>query len=145
MSQVFHHLEDRVLAFQEIARVLKPDGLLAIRNGTRENDAEIIWGQYFLEARKLDEGRIPFQADITKFVCEQGFDLISVQTVYQLFAFSYAEYYDKIRQRGLSSLISISDEAFSRGLKRLREWIASQPPDQPVFEPVDLFVFRKTQ
>jgi ubiquinone/menaquinone biosynthesis C-methylase UbiE len=143
MSQVFHHLEDKVLAFQEIARVLKPDGLLAIRNGTRENDAEIIWGQCFPEARKLDEGRIPFQADITNFVCGQGFDLIGVQTVYQLFAFSYAEYYDKIRQRGLSSLISISDEAFDRGLKRLREWIESQPPDQPVFEPVDLFIFRK--
>ncbi len=104
---------------------------------------EIGWNQCFPEARKLDAGRIPFQAEITGIVCQQSFDLIEVQTVYQLFAASYTEYYNKISQRGLSSLIAISDEAFNRGIKRLREWAASQPPNQPVYEPVDLFVFRK--
>jgi SAM-dependent methyltransferase len=143
LSQVYHHLENRLLAFQEISRVLKPSCFLAIRNGTRENDSELNWSKCFPEAKLLDARRMPFQRDITRFVCQQGFVLIEVQTIYQLYASSYSEYCDKISQRGLSSLISISDEAFNAGLKKLREWAASQPADQPVYEPVDLFVFQK--
>jgi len=51
--------------------------------------------------------------------------------------------YEKLSQRGLSSLISISDGALSTGLIRLREWTGSQPEDQPVFEPIDMFIFRR--
>jgi hypothetical protein len=68
---------------------------------------------------------------------------VKLQTIYQLFASSYAEYFDKISRRGLSSLISISDEAFNLGMKRLKQWAESKPPHQPVYEPVDIFVFRK--
>jgi ubiquinone/menaquinone biosynthesis C-methylase UbiE len=143
LSQVYHHLKNRSLAFQEVSRVLKPTGFLAIRNGTWENDSELKWSKCFPEAKQLDARRMPFQRDITRFVCQQGFVLIEVQTVNQLYASSYREYYDKISQRGLSPLISISDEAFNAGLKRLRDWAASQPADQPVYEPVDLFVFQK--
>jgi ubiquinone/menaquinone biosynthesis C-methylase UbiE len=143
MSQVFHHLEDRVLAFQEISRVLKPDGVLVIRNGTRENDAEIEWYKCFPEAVQLDKGRIPNQSEITGFVSQHGFRLVKLQTIYQLFASSHAEYYEKISRRGLSSLISISDEAFNLGVKRLKEWTESKLPHQAVYEPVDIFVFRK--
>ena len=71
------------------------------------------------------------------------FHAIEVVTVKQIFAASFAEYYKKVSQRGLSSLISISDAAFEQGLMRLREWIAVQPQDEPVFDPVDLLVFRK--
>jgi ubiquinone/menaquinone biosynthesis C-methylase UbiE len=141
MSQVFHHLDDRILVFKEISRVLRPKGYLLIRNGTRENDTEIEWYKYFPEARRLDDGQIPTRREITNFSIEHGFELQDFQTIYQLFASSGAEYYDKISQRGLSSLISISDQQFNAGLERLKEWAAVRPPG-PVYEPVDLFVFR---
>lgn len=72
MSQVFHHLEYPPLAFQETYRVLSPTGYLAIRNGTRENNAEIEWCACFPEAKQIEEGRIPSQTDITNFVCSRG-------------------------------------------------------------------------
>ena len=143
MCQVFHHLEDPQLAFQEVYRVLKPGGFLAIRNGTRENDMEIEWSHCFPEAQQIDQVRIPSQSQVVNTVRRHGFIVLKVQTVYQFFAATYTEYYDKISQRGLSSLINISDEAFNAGLRRLKEWTSSQPHDQPVYEPVDLFVFRK--
>jgi ubiquinone/menaquinone biosynthesis C-methylase UbiE len=142
MSQVFHHLENPMLAFQEIKRILVPRGYLAIRNGTRENEVEIEWGGCFPEAQQIDNKRLPSQQDLIHIVCSQGFESIVMRTVYQLFASSYTEYYEKISQRGLSSLISISDEAFAAGLKRLKQWAAEQPADQPVYEPVDLFIFQ---
>ena len=46
-------------------------------------------------------------------------------------------------RRGLSGLIEISDDAFEAGLRRFQEWVSTKPKDQPVFEPVDMFVFRK--
>lgn len=143
MSQVYHHLEDKELALREIYRVLHTNGYLAIRNGTRENSAELKWMQCFPEAQLLDDARIPTQADIDAKVCQYGFSFIKMETVYQTFAASYQEYYEKISQRGLSSLISISDGAFRRGLRRLKKWVTEQPRDQKVYEPVDLFVFRK--
>ena len=142
MCQVFHHLEDPARAFQEIRRVLVSRGCLAIRNGTRENEVGIEWSSCFPEAQQIDNERLSSQQDIVNVVCSQGFESIAVQTVYQLFAASYAEYYEKISQRGLSSLISISDEAFIAGLKRLKQWVAEQPAEQAVYEPVDLFIFQ---
>jgi hypothetical protein len=74
-------------------------------------------------------------------VCANGYRLISRETIYQVFAASYDEYFDKIRQRGLSSLISIRDDAFADGLVRLRSWIDRQAKDAAVLEPADIFVF----
>jgi ubiquinone/menaquinone biosynthesis C-methylase UbiE len=143
MCQVFHHLENRHKAMKEVYRALHLDGYLAVRNGTRENDEEVMWMQCFPEAMRLEEERIPFRADIADAICRYGFRLINQQTISQLFASSYAEYFEKISKRGLSVLISLDDAAFNAGIVRLRKWIAAQPPNQPVYEPVDLFVFRK--
>ena len=142
MSQVMHHLESTRAAFQEIRRILRSSGCLAIRNGTRENDAEIEWSQCFPEAQEIDDQRLPSQQEILDLVSNQGFEILTKETIYQYFASSYAEYYDKIGQRGLSSLIAISDEAFFAGLQRLKQWVDKQSPSTPVYEPVDLFVFR---
>lgn len=143
MSQVFHHLEDRSQALREIHRVLKAGRYLVIRNGTQENDTETEWAKCFPEAQQFDQGRIPFRTDITTSICQYGFILGDMRIVQQLFASSWMEYYEKIRQRGLSSLIAISDQAFTSGLERLHELVLSKPQHQPVYEPIDLFVFRK--
>lgn len=145
MSQVFHHLSDPQQALREIHRVLAPDGCLVIRNGTAENNEETEWLQCFPEALAFDAARILTRRALEETVCRQPFDLIAQQTFRQLFAPSYREYYEKVGQRGLSSLIAISDDAFARGMGRFRQWADAQPPDQPVYEPVDVFVFRRRQ
>ena len=141
MSQVFHHLDSVPLSFREVRRVARTCGYLAIRNGTRETDAEIEWRQCFPEALAIDEQRTPSRREIVDAATAQGFEVVAQKIVYQRFAVSYTEYHDKIGQRGLSSLITISDEAFIAGLQRLKAWVSLQPPDKPVFEPVDLFLF----
>jgi len=143
MSQVFHHLEDKTAAFHEIHRVLTPDGNLAVRNGTLENDEALTWMELFPEAKEIENKKIPHHADIIKTVCANGFTLVKELTVLQRFTSSYKEYYEKISRRGLSVLISISDDAFNRGLVKFKEWTEKQPQGQPVYEPVDMFIFRK--
>ncbi len=143
MSQVFHHLNRPQEALREIYRVLTPGGCLIIRNGTAENNEETDWLHCFPGALAFDGKRIPTRGTLEETVCRQPFALLTQQTFRQLFAASYRDYYAKIGQRGLSSLIAISDEAFGRGMERFREWVDKQPPDEPVYEPVDVFVFRR--
>lgn len=143
MSQVFHHVADPGRALREIGRVLTPAGHLAVRNGVREQIRELEWLKCFPEALEIEERRTPSRQELTETVCARSFDLISSSTVRQLFAASYEEYFEKISRRGLSALIVIGDEAFEHGLERLRRFVSLQPRDTPVYEPVDLFVFRK--
>ncbi len=143
MSQVFHHLADPRRALDEIRRVLTPSGHLAVRNGVREQNAELAWLECFPEALEIEERRTPSRKELEETVCAHVFDLIERRTIRQLFASSFEEYFEKISRRGLSALIAISDEAFQSGLERLRKFVDSQPPDTPVYEPVELFVFRK--
>jgi ubiquinone/menaquinone biosynthesis C-methylase UbiE len=144
MSQVFHHLNDPRRAFDEVRRVLTPSGYLAVRNGVREQNVELAWLKCFPEAREIEERRTPSRKELEETVLgAQSFDLVSRRTVRQRFASSYEEYFEKISGRGLSALIAIDDEAFRSGLERLRQLVSSQPPETPVYEPVELFVFRK--
>jgi len=143
MSNVYHHLENTAEACREISRVLIDRGNLVIRNGTQETDKEIAWNKFFPEAIEFDKNRIPHKQEIIDFISSHSFNFIEYGVIYQQFASSYQEYYDKISQRGLSSLLAISNEAFNKGCKKFREWVDEQPPDTPVFEPIDHFFFIK--
>jgi len=143
MSQVFHHLPNPERALDEINRVLTPGGYLAIRNGTREHNPQLLWLRFFPEASEIEEARTPFARDITAAVTRKHFVLISYQTINQLFAKSYPEYFEKISRRGLSALIAISDKEFQDGCEELQRWIAQQPHHVAVYEPVDLFIFQR--
>jgi ubiquinone/menaquinone biosynthesis C-methylase UbiE len=145
LCQVYHHLENKTQAFREMYRILKPGGYLAVRNGTKESEVRVDWLNFFPEAMKLNNQRIPAEADIVETAKLHGFNLIKVQTVNQIFAASYMEYYEKISQRGLSSLIAISDKDFEEGLKKLLQWAKEKPANQPVYDPVDLLVFGKSE
>ena len=145
MSQVFHHVVDRAQAFTEIGRVLKAGGYLAIRNGTREHNDELYWLKFFPAAYEIEQRRTPSSDEIFKAVCGQSFVMVTHRVLRQLFASSYAEYFEKISQRALSALLAISDEDFAEGLTRFRAWIEMQPADVAVYEPVDLFIFKNTR
>jgi ubiquinone/menaquinone biosynthesis C-methylase UbiE len=145
ISQVYHHLPNPTEAFAEIRRVLGPHGFLAVRNTTRETNVStsLAWTQFFPEAAALDNARMPTQKGLEETVTKAGFRLVRARVLEQLFAGSPQEYAEKIGQRGLSVLVALSDEAFETGMEKLRTW-ATKQPDEPIYEPIDLFVFQKS-
>jgi ubiquinone/menaquinone biosynthesis C-methylase UbiE len=141
LSQVMHHLPDWGAVCRELHRVLRSGGYMVVRNGTQETNAMTPWLQWFPEAVAVEQRRTPSRQAMIDQITAHAYDCVALRTVWQVFACSAGAYYTKIAQRGLSSLIALSDDAFAAGLQRLRAWAEAQPAPVPVYEPVDVFVF----
>lgn len=141
LSMVYHHLTDKDRACQELRRVLKDTGRLAVRAATREGLDTFLWHRFFPEAREIDLKRLPSEHELVARLEKHGFTLKTRESVRQLFARDLDEYCEKISLRALSSLQAIPDEAFARGLSDLRRHCAAHDDPQPVYEEIGLFVF----
>jgi SAM-dependent methyltransferase len=140
LSMVYHHLQPS-RAGAEIARVLARKGHVLVRNPTRETVVEFEYLRFFPEAAALDLARMPPRDALVATFAAHGLEARLYRVVRHPFAASYAEYFAKISARAISSLQAISDEAFGRGLAAFERHCRSVP-DRPIFEPVEVFLFR---
>jgi SAM-dependent methyltransferase len=140
ISMSFHHLVDRALAARECRRVLRGQGVVCVRTGTREHIQAYPYVPFFPSTfSKLVEVlpdhralREPFEA--------AGFRLSASEVVTQTIAQSWSIYADKLSAGGDSVLASLSHQEFESGLAALRRH-AARSASQHVVEPIDLFVF----
>ena len=139
---VYHHLHAEA-TLAEVRRVLRGGGHLMIRNPTRETVADFTYLRFFPEALAIDEDRMPSRAALVEACRTAGLTLRGHEVVCQRFADDHADYYRKISLRGLSSLLLISDEQFARGLRDFAAYCRSDERGEPIYEPVELFVFSR--
>ena len=141
MSMVYHHVQDKGKAIDEVRRVLKRSGKFCIRNSTIESMDSYYWPHFFPSARAIELRRSPHQQDILDLVSATGFEVVYSTPVQQEFAVNAADYMRKIGLRGLSSLKAISDAEFAEGMKQMDEFFRTQEAHGPIFESIDLFIF----
>lgn len=142
MSNVAHHIEDVERATSEIYRVLRDDGVLFIRNYSRENLESLPYLRYFPEAERLSQNLLWNRIGLVHNFTTRGFSHVSAGTMNQEAAPNFEAYLKKISNRAYSDLILIGDEAFEEGIarmKRERECFRCES----VREDVDFFVFKK--
>lgn len=144
LSQVYHHIHNKDNAAREFKRVLKRDGFLCIRNSTTGSLDCYIYLRFFPSARKIDLAKLPSREGLKKFLHSHGFKLCTHTIVKQVFAENFDEYFRKISLRALSDLEAITDEEFKEGLTRLKKYCQERKPQEPIFEDIDLFIFRLT-
>ena len=70
-----------------------------------------------------------------------GLRTVVAEVVTQEIAPSYEAYAEKLAAGADSVLASLSETEFAAGMQALRSH-AARVDDQPVFEPIDVFVFR---
>jgi hypothetical protein len=83
-----------------------------------------------------------FGRDIKMELESQGFKLIGMKRINQIFSTSPSEYLNKVSKRGLSALRQIEDESFKVGIRNLENILSKFREDKVIKERFHLFVFK---
>jgi ubiquinone/menaquinone biosynthesis C-methylase UbiE len=140
ISMVFHHFTDPRAVAEECSRVLRHDGRVCLRTGSREKIPVYPYVPYFPGTVSLLEQRLPsihFQREVFE---SASFKVLFAGEVTQQIASDFAAYADKIALRADSILVSLGDREFDAGVARLR----AETIRGPIVEPIDFVVFGKS-
>jgi len=141
MSMVFHHFDNPTLATGECRRVLRSGGTVFLRGGIRDHIALYPYVDFFPESVRVLEECLATSAFTREVFEAAGFQTVASEVVTQEIAPSYAAYAEKLAAGADSVLVRLSAIEFAAGMQALRSH-AARVDHQPVFEPIDVFVFR---
>jgi ubiquinone/menaquinone biosynthesis C-methylase UbiE len=141
MSNAIHHVKDLGPALEEMRRVLQPDGIVFLRNYTLENLESLRYLEFFPEAMQLSREMVWSRSTLVEQFSYGGFDELTQGTIRQEASPDRETYLRKIESRVYSDLALMSDEAFDRGIAKMRG--AGTWPQGAVMEDVDYFAFQK--
>lgn len=143
LSNVIQHFRDRDAAAREVARVLRPGGLVLVRGTMRESLARVPFFEYFPGALAIDERRMPSIADVIEMFSRAGLEHEATEAVEQESAAGLREYHARVRVRAISTLELLDDASFEAGVERMRLAAEAESEPRPVVERVDFLVLRK--
>jgi SAM-dependent methyltransferase len=139
LSTVIHHIADLEAAAREIRRILKPGAPVLIRSAFAGRHESITLFRYFPEAVAVLD-RYPTVAAVKAAFGAAGFTATGFESVPQITAPSLGQAAAALRREAHTPLQLITDEAYARGLRRLRD--AARTATGPVVDLLDLLVLR---
>jgi len=117
MTLVIHHIENREMALQEICRVLKKGGNCVIMTVSHHRIKEYPLGA-FPGVTAIDLKRFPSVPSLKKTMSKIGFRDVHYHVVkHDEGCMPTKEYLEMVRNKYISTLTLLSEEAFQRGLK----------------------------
>jgi SAM-dependent methyltransferase len=141
MSMSFHHFRDPDLAARECRRVLRPDGSVVVRTGTRERIQSYPYVPFFPSTPSLLEELLPDRPGLCAVFERARFRCVGSHVVRQTIAPHWAAYADKLSAGGDSVLARLAEDELARGLDAIRRY-GDRPGVPPVVEPIDVLFFR---
>jgi len=141
MSMSFHHFGNRALAARECRRVLREQGVVFVRTGTREQIKEYPYVPFFPSSRAMLEESLPDRTELRESFERGGFRLTAWEVIRQTIAPSWRSYADKLSGEGDSIIARLSREELESGLAAIRRH-GAEGVAEAIVEPIDLFVFR---
>ena len=144
MSMSFHHFRDPDRAAEECRRVLRANGTVVVRNGTREEISNYPYVPFFPSTRRMLEELLPDRARLRAVFETAGFRCSQSQVVMQTIAPTWGAYAEKLAAGADSVLARVSNEELSSGLDAVRQHDPG-PHGRAVIEPIDVFFFRLTE
>ena len=122
---VIHHVQDRPAFFREALRVLADGGWFATATDSEESiRRRMPLAHYFPEMVEPELRRYPKRGEIPELLASAGFGRISEELVEFVYDLSDVT---AIERKTFTSLHLISEEAFVRGLSRLKQDLEAGP------------------
>ncbi|MEY9871554.1 ubiquinone/menaquinone biosynthesis C-methylase UbiE [Streptacidiphilus sp. MAP12-33] len=140
LGSVIHHIGDLEAAARELRRALRPGAPVLIRNTFPGRCADDLRVRFFPETAHGIDGYPSVEAVTTAFAAA-GFRRTALRSLPQQSAPTLAEFAARIDREADSKLRALSDDAYARGLARLRA-AAAEGPAQPAVSWMDLLVLR---
>src|SRR5215510_7231805 len=141
MSMSFHHFSNRVVAARECRRVLRDQGLVFVRTGTREQIRAYPYVPFFPSTPLMLCELLPDRAELCEPFERAGFRVTASEVITQTIAPNWQAYAEKLSTGGDSVLARLRREEFESGLAALRRH-GAEIVEGTIVEPIDLFVFR---
>jgi SAM-dependent methyltransferase len=146
VSTVVHHLDDLDAATAELGRVLRPGGVVLVRQAFPGRMGGVTLYERFFPAAGASlvaAGGLPSVERVSDAFAGAGFRRVALRSVAQVSAPSLAAYRDKVRLRADTGLRLLPDDQFAAGLAALDRAVAAETVPTPVVDRLDLLVLRR--
>jgi ubiquinone/menaquinone biosynthesis C-methylase UbiE len=124
MAMVVHLLRQRVRAFTEARRILRPSGQLSLWTFTPRHVEEFYLNRYFPSIAVIDRPRFPSVELLSAELRRAGFEEVGVQLMEEPRQLDIADVVDRVRGRYISTLAMLPPLEYRLGLQQLEEMLA---------------------
>ena len=142
LSMVLHHLRSLRDTCAEIARVVRPAGLVFVRNDFKDS-LPARYHDFFPRARDIGMARAPGIEETVAAFEEAGLRLREHRVVTQVLDDSLRSHCERIKLRALSPLQLLTDEEFEEGIQAMEAAAEAEVEPKPILDPIDVLVFDK--
>jgi ubiquinone/menaquinone biosynthesis C-methylase UbiE len=142
LSTMIHHVGDLTACARDVARVLRPAGVVLIRSAFPDQPVDITTLNYFPTARQVLE-TFPTVGETEDAFRPAGFVTAGVASVSQVSAPSLRAYAERVRERTDTLLLGVPDDEFAAGLAALQRDANNEASPMPIVNRLSLLVLRR--
>ena len=143
MSMVFHHISNHEKSVRECHRVLRPGGVVFIRNTFADEINSYPYIDIFPSMRSIIESQLITKEKLKQMFSSSGFKLNARQTQWEEISPNWQAFADKIALKADSFVARLDDSEFESGLKRIQDKAKTDSGQYPVGLNIDSFIFSK--
>jgi ubiquinone/menaquinone biosynthesis C-methylase UbiE len=123
-----HHMSDKTAMLLEVSRILRPNGCFVLTNICPQAMPDWLYYAYFPVALQIDRRDFWPPETVTQIMKDCGFQRVQIQLEHHRFTQDLRIFLATVRRRATcSQLVTMPDEAYREGLRRLERQVREVP------------------